>query len=301
MDSFKIVSRESQLAMIQTRQIQARIGGEIVGITSKGDIDLVKPLYEMKGVGVFVKELENELLRGNAHVAVHSLKDMPTQQPASLMLAAVPEINVPRHDLLILKPEYTFHSIEQLPNGAIIGTSSLRRSAALSYRYYEKQFSFQNIRGNLNTRLRKLQEGQYDAIILAAAGITRLNIPLDFTIIPLEENEFLYAPGQGALGVECRSDDTERIELLARIEHKESRLRVEAERSFLRVLEGGCKLPIGVYTEVNGNSLKLVGETYEIIDSQRPKSKRLEIEGSLDDAVDLGRKLAEQIKAMEIE
>ena len=300
MDSLKIVSRESQLAMIQTRQIQSMIGGEIVGITSKGDIDLVKPLYEMKGVGVFVKELENELLRGNADVAVHSLKDMPTQQPASLMLAAVPEINVPRHDLLILKPEYAFHSIEQLPNGAIIGTSSLRRTAALSYRYYEKQFSFQNIRGNLNTRLRKLQEGQYDAIILAAAGITRLNIPLDFTIIPLEEKEFLYAPGQGALGVECRSDDTERIELLARIEHKESRLRVEAERSFLRVLEGGCKLPIGVYTEVNGNSLKLVGETYEIIDSQRPKSKRLEIEGSLDDAVDLGRKLAEQIKAIEI-
>jgi hydroxymethylbilane synthase len=276
------------------------IGGEIVGITSKGDIDLVKPLYEMKGVGVFVKELENELLRGNAHVAVHSLKDMPTQQPPSLILAAVPEITVPRHDLLILKPEYTFHSIDQLPIGAIIGTSSLRRTAALSYRYYEKQFSFQNIRGNLNTRLRKLQEGLYDAIILAAAGITRLNIPLDFTIIPLEEKEFLYAPGQGALGVECRSDDVERIELLARIEHKESRLRVDAERSFLRVLEGGCKLPIGVYTEVNGTNLKLVGETYEIIDSQRPKSKRLEIEGSLEDAVELGRKLAEQIKAMEI-
>lgn len=300
MDSFKIVSRESQLAMIQTRQIQGMIGGEIVGITSKGDIDLVKPLYEMKGVGVFVKELENELLRGNADVAVHSLKDMPTQQPPSLMLAAVPEINVPRHDLLILKPEYTFHSIDQLPNGAIIGTSSLRRTAALSYRYYEKQFQFQNIRGNLNTRLRKLQEGQYDAIILAAAGITRLNIPLDFTIIPLQEKEFLYAPGQGALGVECRSDDADRIALLARIEHRESRLRVEAERSFLRVLEGGCKLPIGVYTEVNGNSLKLIGETYEIIDSQRPKSKRLEIEGSLEDAVELGRKLAEQIKAMEI-
>lgn len=299
MEPFRIVSRESQLAMIQTRQIQSMIGGEIVGITSKGDIDLVNPLYEMKGVGVFVKELENELLKLNADIAVHSLKDMPTQQPESLILAAVPKIDVPRHDILILKPEFTFQTIDQIPDGALIGTSSLRRSAAISYRYYDKHFQFQNIRGNINTRLRKLQEGQYDCIILAAAGITRLNIPLDFTIIPLEEQEFLYAPGQGALGIECRSNDTEKIAMLSTIEHKQSRLRVDAERSFLRVLEGGCKLPIGVYTEVKEDTLRLVGETYEIIENQRPKSKRREIRGNIQDALELGRQLAEEIKALD--
>jgi hydroxymethylbilane synthase len=212
-------------------------GGTVLEVNTKGDTDLDQSLYEMKGVGLFVKGLEVELLAGRADLAVHSLKDVPTTQPAGLVIAAVPRIDQPRGDVLLTRPGLHLASISDLPDGAVVGTSSLRRAAYLREKLPLKQLVFTNIRGNLATRLRKLEEGEYDCIVLAAAGVHRLGWQ-DKVALYLEEAEFLYAPGQAALGVECRSDDIRTLSLLEAVNDCDSRLRVEAERHFMKTLEG---------------------------------------------------------------
>ncbi|CAG9311280.1 HEMC [Blepharisma stoltei] len=288
--TLRIASRQSQLALVQTRYIQSLIGGEIVGITSEGDVELWQPLYTMPGVGVFVKQLEVEIVSRRADLAVHSLKDMPTQQPPELYLAAVPRFTTPRGDVAILKPGFT--SLEDLPEGSIVGTSSLRRIAALRHQYRHKNFTYSDIRGNLNTRIAKLNKGDYDCIILAEAGLQRLGWD-DLNIFRLPEDVFLHAPAQAALGIECRSDDEELIDYLKRIEDRETRLRVDAEREFMKDLEGGCKLPIGVFTEIIGDELRLIGQVWHPIENF---TIREEIKGPLSQARELGRALSEIMK-----
>ena len=232
----KIASRESQLAMVQARSIQSLIGGEIVGITSEGDINLQSALYSMPNVGVFTKQLEIELLENRADIAVHCLKDMPTTTIQGLFIAAIIKTDTPRCDIALLKQG--INSIEELPNQSIIGTSSLRRIASLNFLYKHKEFTFKNIRGNLNTRMNKLNNGEYDCIILAAAGIHRLQLEKTLNIQYLSEEEFLYAPGQAALAIECRENDRELVDYLSQFDDRETRLRCEAERSFMKDLEG---------------------------------------------------------------
>lgn len=288
--TLRIASRQSQLALAQTHYIQSKIGGEIVGITSEGDVELWQPLYNMPGVGVFVKQLEIEILSGRADLGVHSLKDMPTQTPDELYIAAVPEFTTPRGDVAILKSGLS--SLDDLPNESIVGTSSLRRISVLTHEYRHKNFKYTNIRGNLNTRLAKLERGEYDCIILAAAGVQRLGWD-NLNVYHLPEERFLYAPGQAALGIECRSDDEELIKFLKNIEHRETRLRVDAERAFMRDLEGGCKLPIGVYTEITDGQLKLIGQVWH---PTEPISIREEVTGPLESAAQLGLDLSEKVK-----
>ena len=233
---FTIASRQSELAMVQSEYIKRKIGGEIVGISSEGDSNLQQPLYQMSSVGVFVKSLEVELLSNKADVAVHSLKDMPTETPQGLTIACIPEFTVPRGEAAVIKDG--FSCLEDLPVNSRIGTSSLRRTAYLNHKYAHKSFEILNIRGNLNTRVSKLQSGEYDCIILAAAGVHRLGWSHRLNIEYLAERDILYAPGQGALGVECRSEDSEMVEYLGRFADKETTLRCTAERTFLRELEG---------------------------------------------------------------
>ena len=169
----KIASRESSLAMVQAQFIQRLIGGEIVGVTSEGDINLQSPLYSLSGIGVFVKQLEIELLDNRADVAAHCLKDMPTNTTEGLTIAAILGFDTPRGDVAVFRENIL--SLADLPQNSIIGTSSLRRVSSIIHHYRHKDFRFQNIRGNLNSRIKKLESGEYDCIILAAAGIHRLN------------------------------------------------------------------------------------------------------------------------------
>ena len=221
-------------------------------ITTQGDRILDRPLPEIGGTGLFTQELENALLSGRVHAAVHSLKDLPVENPPGLILAAIPAREDAR-DVLI-SPQGC--SLETLPEGARVGTSSLRRSAQLLS--HRPDLVIKPLRGNVDTRLRKAFEGQYDAIILAGAGVKRLGLVDRVTEwLPLEV--MLPAPGQGALSVQCRADDLATQEILAAIEDRATRMAVEAERTFLASLGGGCSVPVAAYAEFEAERVQLRG------------------------------------------
>ena len=293
MSSLRIASRRSELALVQARSIQSLLGGEVVEVTSSGDQDLSRPLYALPSMGVFVRALEIKLMDGEADLAVHSLKDMPTEQPEGLCLAAVPAITLPRGDVVLMSPANRHLTLDTLPAGAVIGTSSLRRQATLAAIYGQNHFKYAAIRGNLNTRLRKLEEGQADCLVLAAAGLHRLGWDQTLPLQYLEEQRFLYAPGQAALGIECPTTSVHLAQIQA-LEHKESRLRVEAERAFMKELEGGCKVPLGVFSTVQNGVLSLVGQVWGLEGSF---TLRKEVTGPLEEAVSLGRTLAATMRA----
>jgi len=219
-------------------------------ITTQGDKVLDKPLPEIGGKGLFTQELENELLSGKVHCAVHSLKDLPVENPDGLTVGCVPARAEVR-DALISKNGYT---LETLPPGSIVGTSSLRRAAQiLSAR---PDLTTASLRGNVDTRLRKALDGQYDAIILAGAGLTRLGLESHITQwLPLDV--MLPAPGQGALAVQCRADDWETLSLLAVLEDAPTRASVTTERQFLLGLGGGCAVPVAAYADVRHETLDI--------------------------------------------
>ncbi len=224
-------------------------------MSTQGDKILDVALAKIGDKGLFTKELEVGMLNQEIDFAVHSLKDLPTNLPEGLTLAAITERENPA-DALVVHEKHKNKQIDTLPAGAVIGTSSLRRLAQL--RHLFPHFTFKDVRGNLNTRMAKLDAGEYDALILATAGLQRLGMgDRVHQILPKEVS--LHAVGQGALGIECRADDTELISLLKAIEHPETRDRCLAERAFLRILEGGCQVPIGVNTEINGDNLTLTG------------------------------------------
>jgi hydroxymethylbilane synthase len=260
--TIRIGSRKSQLALVQSYWVQEQlqksfpeISFEVHTMSTQGDKILDVALAKIGDKGLFTKELEVGMLNQEIDFAVHSLKDLPTNLPEGLTLAAITERENPA-DALVVHEKHKDKQIDRLPAGAVIGTSSLRRLAQL--RHLFPHFTFKDVRGNLNTRMNKLDAGEYDALILATAGLQRLGMgDRIHQILPKEIS--LHAVGQGALGIECRADDTELISLLKAIEHPETRDRCLAERAFLRILEGGCQVPIGVNTEINGDNLTLTG------------------------------------------
>ena len=253
-------------------------------ITTQGDKILDKPLPEIGGKGLFTQELESELLSGAVHCAVHSLKDLPVENSDGLTVGCIP-IRAEVRDALISKDGYT---LETLPNGAVVGTSSLRRAAQiLSVR---PELSVKSLRGNVDTRLRKALEGQYDAIILAGAGLTRLGLDEHVTQwLPLEV--MLPAPGQGALAVQCRADDEGTLRMLSVLEDAPTRAAVTAERQFLLGLGGGCAVPVAAYAAVSGQ-LPAISLTGLVASIDGKKHIRVNSEGS--DPQELGRRLAKE-------
>lgn len=247
MKKLVIATRGSQLALWQSNHIKAVLEEQNPGlevelnvIVTTGDRIQDKALSKIGGKGLFLKELEEAMLQGEAQIAVHSLKDVPTVMPDGLLLAAITEREDPRDALLSEK--YT--NIDSLPQGAVVGTSSLRRRMQIEK--LRPDLVIKDLRGNVDTRIRKLKEGEFDAIILAAAGINRLSL-LDAVkhIYPISLNEMVPSMGQGALGIEA-VNDPEILKIVARLEDEYSRVETTIERSFVDELEGGCQVPIGV-------------------------------------------------------
>ena len=297
-----IATRGSRLALWQAEHIKARlekrhnIRVELLVLKTKGDIILDVPLSKVGGKGLFVKEIEEALLDGRADLAVHSMKDVPMELPEGLVLGAVPERENPA-DLLL---SMGYASLDALPKGARVGTSSLRRQAQLLALRPDIEVLF--LRGNVDTRVRKLSEGEFDAIIMAAAGIKRLDITLPH-MLPLEPPAFLPAAGQGALGIEFKADRRDVADLLAFLNHPETFVRVEAERAFLTGLEGGCQVPIAAYAVLSrsGDSGEIVPGAELVLeglvtDVQGRTIIRRTLRGEPSGARTLGLALAEEVK-----
>jgi hydroxymethylbilane synthase len=284
-----IGSRGSQLALWQARWIQARIQSfgvetrlEIIHTTGDKITDVA--LSKVGTKGLFTKEIEEALLSGAIDLAVHSLKDMPTELPDGLMLAAIPEREDPR-DALVGR------SLDALAQQARVGTSSLRRAAQL--RAIRPDLQIENIRGNLDTRLRKLDAGQYDAIVLAAAGLRRLGWANRITEL-LEPAVMCPAVGQGALAVETRADGGAAQQIAQRLEHRESRIAVTAERAVLAALGGGCQVPIGAYATVDSSRVHLQAI---IVSPDGRQIIRKQASGSSVEAAAIGRALGDELLA----
>ena len=255
MNSITIATRESPLALWQAHFVEAElkrhhpgIEVKLMGITSRGDQLLDKPLYKVGGKGLFVKELETALLDERADIAVHSMKDVPMELPDELTLGVICEREDPRDALVGVT------SFDALPHGARLGTSSLRRSCQVMQRRPDLQIGF--LRGNVNTRLAKLDAGNFDAIILACAGLKRLGFD-DRIGAAIDEDFLLPAGGQGAVGIEYRKSDSRVAELLAPLGHDETSRRVIAERTVVRRLDGGCDVPIASFAVTQGSELWL--------------------------------------------
>jgi hydroxymethylbilane synthase len=260
--TLRIASRRSQLAMVQTHWVRDELTKahpdleiSIEAMATQGDKILDVALAKIGDKGLFTKELEAQMLLDRADIAVHSLKDLPTNLPEGLMLGCISEREDPA-DALVLHERHRGCSLATLPEGSVVGTSSLRRLAQL--RHHFPHFQFKDVRGNVITRLEKLDSGDYDCLILAAAGLGRLGLGhrIDALIDP---SISLHAVGQGALGIECRQGDSAVLELIKALEHTPTSRRCLAERAFLRQLEGGCQVPIGVNSRFEGEELVLTG------------------------------------------
>lgn len=288
----RIATRKSALALWQAEFVKAQlehfhddVNVELVPMSTQGDIILDTPLAKIGGKGLFVKELEQAMLDGRADIAVHSMKDVPVEFPDGLVLHTICEREDPRDAFV----SNNFASIDELPQGAVVGTSSLRRQCQI--REARPDLVINDLRGNVNTRLAKLDNGQYDAIILAAAGLIRLKMHdriADF----IEPEVSLPANGQGAVGIECRESDEMVKALLAPLEHNKTRIQVNAERAMNRRLEGGCQVPIGAYALVDGTQVHLRGLVGAVDGSQMLRD---EVSGHVDDAEKLGIELAEKL------
>ena len=255
----RIATRKSALALWQAEYVKARLEEAhpglqvtLVPMVSRGDKLLDSPLSKIGGKGLFVKELETALLENEADIAVHSMKDVPMDFPEGLGLFCICEREDPRDAFV----SNTYASLDELPQGSIVGTSSLRRQAQLLTRRPDLEIRF--LRGNVNTRLAKLDAGEYDAIILAAAGLIRLGFE-DRITSAISVDDSLPAGGQGAVGIECRSVDSEIHALLAPLHHQDTATRVTAERALNKHLNGGCQVPIACYAVLEGDQIWLRG------------------------------------------
>ncbi|WP_439828004.1 hydroxymethylbilane synthase [Aeromonas enteropelogenes] len=292
--TLKIATRKSPLALWQANFVKDRLEAlypelrvELVPMSTQGDKILDTPLAKVGGKGLFVKELETAMLEGRADIAVHSMKDVPVEFPEGLGLHTICEREDPRDAFVSNR----FQAIDELPQGAVVGTSSLRRQCQL--RAARPDLVIRDLRGNVNTRLAKLDAGEYDAIILAAAGLKRLEMDHRITAF-IEPEQSLPANGQGAVGIECRLNDHELHALLAPLEHSETRARVLTERAMNRALQGGCQVPIGAYALVEGEQIWLRG----LVGS--PDGTRVirdEIHGAVSDGEALGEQLAQRLLA----
>ncbi len=288
----RIGTRGSQLALWQANWVKETLvrrnpdlDVEIVKIKTTGDKILDVPLAKVGGKGLFVKEIETALLDNSVDLAVHSMKDVPTLLPDGLKIVAISEREDPR-DVIISKEGRT---LAQLQEGARIGTSSLRRQAQLAG--YRPDLVMEPLRGNINTRLKKLRDGQYDAIVLAYAGVKRLGWEGEVTQV-LDTDIMLPAIGQGALGIEARGDDPVTLERILFLNHSETSLCVRAERAFLHRLEGGCQVPIAAYATTDNGTVTLTGLVAGV---DGEKLIRMEVRSDEASAEEAGLELAEQI------
>lgn len=289
-----IASRESPLAMWQAMHIQKRLQTlypettvEILGMTTTGDQILDTPLAKVGGKGLFVKELEMALADGRADLAVHSMKDVPMNLPEGFLIAATGEREDPRDAFV----SNDFPSLEDLPAGSIVGTSSLRRQSQLQARF--PHLKIESLRGNLQTRLRKLDEGQYAAIILAAAGLIRLGLEARIRSAISPELS-IPAVGQGALGIEISASRRDLLAVLAPLNHADTQVCVEAERGMSRALAGSCTVPLGAYATCEADNIRITG----FVASVDVKQMLVETtSGSRNQAEALGKALANQLRA----
>ncbi len=294
MDKLIIATRGSKLALWQSKHIKARLEElrpglevELNIIVTSGDKIQDVALAKIGGKGLFLKELEEAMLRGEAHMAVHSLKDVPTVMPEGLPLAAITEREDVRDAMLSEK----YASLNELPQGAVVGTSSLRRKMQLLL--IRPDLVIKDLRGNVDTRIRKLKEGQFDAIILAAAGINRLGL-LDSVahVSPIIRLDMVPSMGQGALGLQT-IENKEIFDLVHQLNHKETEMEVTVERDFVDILEGGCHVPIGVNAKVMGDGSILAQCTLGLPDASEIISERLI--GKEEDYTQLGKDLAQTV------
>lgn len=291
MTPLRITTRKSPLALWQAYYVRDALKAhypelpiEILPLMTEGDRRLETPLTLIGGKGLFVKELDSALLRHEADIAVHSIKDIPFPIAESLVLAAVCEREDPRD--VVVSNQYT--ALSGLPQGAVIGTSSPRRTCLLHALHPD--IIVQSLRGNVGTRLEKLDAGEFDALILAAAGIKRLGVTHRITEF-LAVTDWVPAPGQGAVGVVCRENDPAVLRYLAVLDHPETRACVTAERAVSEALEGGCQLPLGVHAMCQGEVLALhgvVGRVDGLI--------REQLVGRLAQASELGAALAQRLR-----
>ncbi|MBA4349468.1 MAG: hydroxymethylbilane synthase [Thermodesulfovibrio sp.] len=319
-DKIIIGTRGSKLALYQTEWVKSELQKiypdlkiELNKIKTTGDKILNVPLAKIGGKGLFVKEIEEAILRGKADIAVHSMKDVPTEFPEGLHLSAICKREDPRDAFIAaVGSQKKIQSFRDLPNGSTVGTSSLRRSCQLLH--IRPDLKIEQLRGNLDTRIRKLDEGKFNAIILAAAGVKRLGWADRITEI-LSPEISLPAIGQGAIGIECRADDDYINKLIAPLNHYETFICVTAERTFLKKLEGGCQVPIAAYARIVSQEAEAVSshirppqaeQTHHsllIMDGlvgsiSGDKIIKSHIEGEQEDAESLGIKLAEKILSM---
>ena len=294
----RIASRRSQLAMVQANWVKAELEKAHPGLTitveamaTQGDKILDVALAKIGDKGLFTKELEAQMLVGRADIAVHSLKDLPTNLPEGLMLGCITEREDPA-DALVLHAKNKHLNLATLPEGAVVGTSSLRRLAQLRHHY--PHLEFKDVRGNVITRLEKLDSGAYDCLILAAAGLGRLGFA-DRIDQSIPGDISLHAVGQGALGIECVENQPDVMEIIKVLEHGPTSQRCLAERAFLRELEGGCQVPIGVNTRFEGDQLILTGMVASL-DGKR--LIREQASGPSTDPESIGLELATTLKGL---
>jgi hydroxymethylbilane synthase len=290
-----IATRESALAMWQAHHIRQQLQAlypqieiKILGMTTTGDQILDKTLSKIGGKGLFVKELEQAMQEGRADIAVHSLKDVPMVMPEGFVLAAIGEREDPRDAFVSNR----FKKLEELPPGSVVGTSSLRRQCQIQARF--PALKIESLRGNVQTRLRKLDEGQYSAIILAAAGLKRLGLGERITsLLPTEQS--LPAVGQGAIGIECRAGRENLMALLAPLNHPDTAACVTAERAMSRALAGSCQVPLGGFAEIADGVLRLRGFVSSV---DGVRVVRAEVSGAPGEAERIGTELAQALIGM---
>ena len=292
LETLRIATRSSPLALWQAEEVSRRLKAiypdldiQLVTMKTKGDKILDAPLAKVGGKGLFVKELEAGMLTGEADIAVHSMKDVPVEFPAGLELSLIMQREDPRDAFVSNR----YNDLSELPENAVVGTSSLRRQTQINEKYPNLKLDW--LRGNVNTRLKKLDDGQYDAIILAAAGLKRLGFAERIRSY-LEPEVSLPAIGQGAIGIEARSDDEAVRQLLAPLADAETTQRVLAERAMNETLDGGCQVPIAGYAVIEGDELYLRGLVGEPDGS---RVIRAEIRGSAEQAHELGVKLGQEL------
>lgn len=291
----RIATRKSQLALWQAEHVKKLLRGahadlevELLPITTQGDRIQDKSLATIGGKGLFIKELETAMQEGRADLAVHSMKDVPADMPEGFCIAAVLERADPR-DALVVRG--SARSLHELPKGARVGSSSLRRQAQLYA--LRPDLSVETLRGNVDTRLRKLEEGNFDAILLACAGLDRLQLSARITC-RLEPELCLPAVGQGVIGIECRDKDARTLDLLAALNHTPTRTTLAAERAFAQRLGGSCTSPIAGYAQLSGNTLHMHGVVAEPDGSRLIKSS---VSGTASDPSAIGVALAEKLLA----
>jgi hydroxymethylbilane synthase len=246
---------QTKLVADALKAVHAGLTVEIVTVSTQGDQDRISPLWKMSGSGFFTTQVEQTLLEGKADIAVHSYKDLPAQLSRGLVVAAVPERRFPEDVLISDKPVKT---LDELDSGLLVGTSSPRRTAQL--KHFRPDLRTEPIRGNVETRLTKIKEGKFCAVVLARAGLERLNL-MPKTAFVFDPSEFIPAPAQGALAVQCRQEDTEAGTLLSAIHHDTTGIAVSAERRVLAALHPGCHAPIGVFGRIEGDRLMLCAFT----------------------------------------